>query len=257
MADLEIVGFWPKSLTDWPGKPSAVVLVPGCNFRCGYCYSGAIVTAPQALPRIPEKEILQTLLKKNDSIRGIVVTGGEPTLHGARLNHFLSACQEMGYLTRIETNGSNPFALRSLIQDELLDSLVLDLKAPLYPEKYFEATQKKGVLSKIKTAIALTQRSGIDIEYRIVVVPGVHSFRDVFSLAKNLKNAKRVVLQQFSPANGTLNAEFSQKTKTEYDYLLALAQGIERLHLGIREIKIKTDKGEETVNTVHPPQTLR
>lgn len=250
MPDLDIVGFIPKSMSDWRGKVSAVLFVPGCNFLCGYCFSHQLVLHPAALNKIPVSTVFEHLADKQNGIRAVVITGGEPTLHGNRLMHFLEEVQSMGMMTRIETNGSNPFMLRTLLENELVDSVVLDIKAPLYPQRYLDATGKSAVLSKIKRSIFLVMKSGIDYEFRVVVVPGKISAKDVQSIARSVRGAKRMVLHQFSPSFGTIDKTFEQVPATSYDELIECAQKIS----GIQEVRIKTAKGEETVSQLLPLQ---
>lgn len=257
MAELSIAGFLQHSDLDWPGKSCSVVYVPGCNFRCGYCFSNQLVLNPDSVPLLSQQSVLHSIANSHPKVSGVVVSGGEPTLHGHRLMNFLSQVHSMGLLARIETNGSNPFMVSELLSHDLVDSVVVDLKAPLYAAKYQAAAKKSAVLSKVKKSIDLLQQSGIDVEFRLVVVPGIHSSHDVFSMAKSLKNARRLVLGQFWPHMGTIDPAFQSIPKTEYETLLALGQGIDRLNLGIREIRIRTDKGEETVNEVRQAKTIQ
>ncbi|MFH0955075.1 MAG: anaerobic ribonucleoside-triphosphate reductase activating protein [Candidatus Micrarchaeota archaeon] len=244
MPDLDIAAFFPKSTTAWRGRVSSVVFVPGCNLSCGYCFSGEMVTRPMSLPRISKKDVLGFMFDKKNEVKAVVVTGGEPTLHGQRLMNFLEECQNGGLLTRIETNGTNPFLIRTLVERDLVDSIALDLKAPLYPEKYLAATNKSALVAKIKKSVFLVMHAGIDYEFRTVVVPGYHSASDILSIAKSVKGAKRFVLHQFVPDNGTISPLFSKKPATSYDELIEIAQKIR----GIQEVRIFTKKGEETVN---------
>lgn len=250
MQELDIVGFIPKSFSDWRGKVSSVVFVPGCNFSCGYCFSHQLILHPNLLPKIPVQQVLEHLADRQNNIRAVVITGGEPTLHGNRLMRFLEECQGIGLLTRLETNGSNPFMIRTLVENDLVDSIVLDLKAPLYPDRYLSATGKTAVLDKIKRSIFMVMKSGIDYEFRIVVIPGKTILRDIQSLARSVRGAKRLVLQEFTPFSGTLDKSFESIPQTSYDELIELGQKI----FGIQEVRIRTGKGEETVSHLLPLQ---
>ncbi len=156
----------------------------------------------------------------------------------------------MGLLTRLETNGSNPFMVRTLIENDLVDSIVLDLKAPLYPDRYLQATGRSAVLNKIKRSIFMAMKSGIDYEFRVVVIPGKTVLRDVQSLARSVRGAKRFVLQEFTPFSGTLDKSFESIPSTSYDELIEMGQKI----FGIQEVRIRTSKGEETVSHLSPLQ---
>lgn len=246
MRNLDIVGFIPKSTTDWRGKLCSVIFVPGCNFSCGYCFSHQLILHPASLPKIPEAEIFTFLSEKQNNIQAVLVTGGEPTLHGSRLMQFLEQAQNIGLLTRIETNGSNPFMIRTLVENDLVDSVVLDIKAPLYPDRYLQATGKTAVLSKIKRSIFFVMKSGIDYEFRTVMIPEKTTLRDIQSIARSIRGAKRFVLQQFTPFSGTLDKSFESVAPTSYEELIQTAQRLR----GIQEVRIRTDKGEETVQGV-------
>lgn len=250
MRELDIVGFIPKSFSDWRGKVSSIVFVPGCNFSCGYCFSHQLILHANQLPKIPIQQVFEHLAEKQNGIQAVVVTGGEPTLHGNRLMQFLEECQSLGLLTRLETNGSNPFMVRTLIENDLVDSIVVDLKAPLYPDRYLQATGRSAVLNKIKRSIFMAMKSGIDYEFRVVVIPGKTVLRDVQSLARSVRGAKRFVLQEFTPYSGTLDKSFESIPLTSYDELIEMGQKI----LGIQEVRIRTSKGEETVSHLSPLQ---
>ncbi|MBU0636002.1 anaerobic ribonucleoside-triphosphate reductase activating protein [Candidatus Micrarchaeota archaeon] len=253
MRELDIAGFIPKSVVDWRGKVSSVVFVPGCNFACDYCFSHQLISKPDSLPKIHVSTVLDSLSNRQNNIKAVVISGGEPTLHGHRLIRFLEEVQARGLLTRIETNGSNPFMIRFLIENELLDSVVLDVKAPLYSKRYAETVNKTAVLSKVKRSMYLVMDSGIDYEFRTVVIPGKTSLRDIQSIARSIRGAKRFVLQQFVPFSGTLNPKFESISATSYDQLIEFAQKV----IGIQEVRIKTEKGEETINQlsrIHQPR---
>ena len=146
MPELDVVGFLPFSPTAWAGKPSAVIFVPGCNFSCGYCHSYPLVLYPSKLPRMELQKIFSELEKSRSSIDGIVVSGGEPTLHGARLTNFLEKIKCLGFEVKIETNGSNPFMIRTLVDNNLADFISMDIKAAYSPAKFFAVTKKKAIL---------------------------------------------------------------------------------------------------------------
>ena len=250
MPELDIVGFIPKSVSDWRGKVSSIVFVPGCNFSCGYCFSHQLILHANSLPKIPLSEVFDFLSDKKNGIQAVVVTGGEPTLHGNRLLRFLEEAQSLGLMTRLETNGSNPFMVRAMLENDLIDSVVLDLKAPLYPQKYLDATGKTAVLSKIKRSIFMVMKAGVDYEIRMVVIPGKTLLRDIQSVARSVQGAKRFVLHAFTPFSGTLDKSFESIAPTSYDELIEMAQKIS----GVQEVRIKTARGEETVN---PMQQLQ
>jgi pyruvate formate lyase activating enzyme len=246
LLDLDIVGFLPFSSTAWSGKNSAVVFLPGCNFSCGYCHSYPLVLYAGKLPRIENEKIFSGLQKNRGSIQGIVVSGGEPTLHGARLVSFLEKIKNLGFETKLDTNGSNPFMVKTLIDNNLLDFISLDIKAAYTPAKYFSITKKKSVLSKVMKSIDIVISSGIDYEFSFTFVPGLHSPRDVFAVTRYLKGAKLFVLQQFRQENGVMDKAFESMLSPSYDELVQIAQNIN----GIAEVRVRTVNGDQSVSCV-------
>ncbi|MEE8632295.1 MAG: radical SAM protein, partial [Candidatus Bathyarchaeia archaeon] len=77
----EVKGFIDLSLVDWDDKVSAVLFLPRCNFRCPFCYNRQLVLEPEKQPTIPFEEIKQYLVRNRSWLDGVVITGGEPTIH--------------------------------------------------------------------------------------------------------------------------------------------------------------------------------
>lgn len=205
-----IKGYLPTSLLEWPGKISAVVFLPGCNFRCPFCHNKDLVLSPQELPTIPEEEVLTDLEKRKKWIDGVVFTGGEPTLT-ADLVDFLGKVKDLGFLTMMETNGTKPEVLEKLLKKKLLDRLSLDIKAEFELEAYAQAVGGKVNLKPIKESIEMVFNSGLEFELRTTVVPPIHTQESLVKLAKQLKGIGDQAaglgclpswfLQQFRPQN--------------------------------------------------------
>ncbi len=255
MAGLDVVGFLPFSSSAWIGKKSAVVFVPGCNFLCGYCHSYPLVLYPNKLPRIELEKVFSEIVSERQraGIEGIVVSGGEPTLHGTKLTAFLEKIKDFGFEAKIDTNGSNPFMIRTLVDNNLVDFVSLDIKAPYLPAKYFSVTKKKAVLSKIMKSIDLVISSGIDYEFTMTFVPSLHSPRDVFAIARYLKGAKRFVLQQFRAENGVMDDAFESVATPSYDSLVEIAQKIRN----ISEVRVRTLQGDQIVSATQRIEAVK
>ena len=126
---MRIGGFLPLSLCDYPGIPAAVVFTQGCNFRCPFCHNGRLVSRVSVEGQlIPEAEILERLRIRRPALDGVVLSGGEPTLQ-PDLPRFIALVKSMGYLVKLDTNGSHPEVLEMLIRDRLVDCVAMDIKA--------------------------------------------------------------------------------------------------------------------------------
>ena len=194
---MDIRGFIETSFLDWDGKVAAVIFLPYCNFKCPFCSNGILITDPGSLPAISLAKIEDFIKLRHDFIDGVVITGGEPTIH-AWLPDLIKKIKALGVLVKLDTNGSNPNHLSTLLANHLVDYIAMDLKAPLH-SRYHEAAGVKVELGKIKESIGIIMASGIDYEFRTTVVPTFLDEADIEEMAKEIKGAKKFVLQQFVP----------------------------------------------------------
>jgi pyruvate formate lyase activating enzyme len=206
-----IGGFQKFSLIDYPGKICAIIFTQGCNFRCPYCYNVELVDPQKFGPPIPETEIFSFLEKRIGQLDAVEITGGEPTLQKDLLA-FLEKIKEMGFLIKLDTNGSSPDVIREALKKKIVDYLAMDVKAPL--EKYRMVTASKIDLTKIKESIQLIMESGLDYEFRTTIVESLLTNEDIIKIASLISGAKLYVLQKFVRTK-TLKKEFAkEKSKT-------------------------------------------
>ncbi len=193
-----IKGFNPHTFIDWEGKIASVIYLPGCNFKCPFCHSSALIREPESLTTVDYEYIKRFFREKRGWINGVVIGGGEPTLY-EDLPALLADIKSEGLLTKLDTNGTNPAVLKRLIDEELLDYVAMDIKAPLDTRMYSNITASDADVAAIKQSIDLLMSSGIDYEFRTTVVPCFLQRKDILSIAQTIKGAERYVLQQFSP----------------------------------------------------------
>jgi pyruvate formate lyase activating enzyme len=192
--ELPIVGFHKLSLAHYEGKLSAVVIVPGCNFRCPFCPKEELVLHHQPMEKIPVEDVIDTLYPRMGFLDGVCITGGEPTLH-RYLPHFAERLKSIGSLVKIETNGSRPRMIRILLERNLLDYITMDIIAPI--EEYREVTRYKIKPDTIHESIHLIRRSNLDHEFRVKIVPGIIDEESLESISQTLAGSKRLVLNPF------------------------------------------------------------
>ena len=205
---MKIGGLQRVSLNDYPGKICATVFTQGCNFRCPYCHNPELVDPGQYGPVIPEEEVLSFLDKRRGKLEAVTVTGGEPALQ-EDLGKFLGALKNRGYLVKLDTNGSNPDTLSTVIDKRLVDYIAMDIKGPL--DRYGEIASVKADTSRIRRSIQLVATSGIEHEFRTTVVRSQLDLDDLLSMAKLIKKASPYVLQPFV-ATKTLDGAFLSET---------------------------------------------
>jgi anaerobic ribonucleoside-triphosphate reductase activating protein len=190
-----IAGLRPCSFIDYPGKLAAVAFTHGCNLRCRYCHNPELLEgAPPR--RIEEGEILRLLDRRRGKLDGIVVTGGEPTLQ-LGLAAFLARVKAMGFLAKLDTNGTRPEVIEELLAARLVDFLAVDLKATEARAGWLcgLAEQSAGARRCIELALA----AGVEHEVRTTVVASVHTAAELAALAAFTVGASRWVLQRFRP----------------------------------------------------------
>lgn len=179
---MRIGGLLKTSLIDYPGKIAAVVFTQGCNFRCFYCHNPELIASKEGV--YSEKEILDFLGRRRRKISGVVITGGEPTLQ-EDLPDFLKKIKEMGFLTKLDTNGSNPRMLRKLIEQDLVDYAAMDIKGPF--SKYHDIVCASVDLDDIKESIRLLMDSNLDYEFRTTIGKGILDIDDIEEIAKYIE----------------------------------------------------------------------
>ncbi|MFA5086018.1 MAG: anaerobic ribonucleoside-triphosphate reductase activating protein [Candidatus Paceibacterota bacterium] len=226
---MKIGGLQKVTLVDFPGKLACTVFLSGCPFRCPFCYSKELVLPAEIKkqPEIKEKEFFDFLEGKKGTLEGCVICGGEPTVYGEELVSFAKKIKEMGFLIKLDTNGSNPDILKILIDQKLLDYIAMDIKAPFDKEKYSIATGIKDVdIEKIKESVSLIKDSGVDYEFRSTIVPGIHSRADVVRMAKDISPAKRYFLQGFRGEKGTIDPKLDGARPYEEELLKEVGEEI-------------------------------
>ena len=203
---MKIGGLQKTSLIDFPDKVSAVVFLQGCNFRCPFCHNPELVIGSRFAKPMDEAEFFAFLDKRKRQLDGIVVSGGEPTVH-ADLPEFLRKIRSYGYAIKIDTNGSNPAMLREMLDGKLLDFVAMDLKGD--PDHYEDYCGAKIPGDAVRESIRMIMQCGLPYEFRTTAVPGQHTIEKLKALALLVKGARRYAIQAFRPEI-CLNPEFEK-----------------------------------------------
>lgn len=224
---MEFKGFEKSSFIEWTGKAVSVVFVGECNFRCPFCQNKDLVLNPGKIPSIEGKEVLEYLKSKRRWLDGLVITGGEPTLHSS-LPNFSKKVKDARFELAIETNGTNPEVLRELIKENLVDYFFLDIKAPLNWKKYKKTigVDNKNLFENIKESIEILQKSDVDYEFRTTVVPGLINEKELMEISEQIKEkTENYYLQQFMPQN-TLSEKYESLEPLPNDKLVSIKNRI-------------------------------
>jgi len=189
-------GLQKTTLVDYPGKVAATVFTIGCNFRCPYCHNPELVLPElsKKQPKITEKEVLNFLKERRKLLEGLCITGGEPTIQSDLID-FIKKVKDLGFLIKLDTNGSCPDVLNSLIEQKLIDYVAMDIKVP--KEKYHLFTQGIDFIKQIEKSIQILKNNQIDYEFRTTLIPEVLEERDILAIVEWIKPTPRYFLQRF------------------------------------------------------------
>lgn len=194
----------PLTLLDFPEKTACIVFTTGCNFRCGYCHNAEFVL-PEKIKQyknfVEENNFFAFLDKRKNLLDGVVICGGEPTIH-ADLPEFCAKIKAKNFLVKLDTNGSNPKMLQNLLDKKLVDFVAMDIKAPLD-----EYEMMSGVVissSFIQESINIIIEKAPDYEFRTTCISWFHTSERLEKIKKSLVGAKKHVLQDCRPQNTLL-----------------------------------------------------
>ena len=190
---MRIAGLVKSSFVDYPGKIAAVVFTPGCNLRCFYCHNRALMDSDCVTCGTTQEEVLAWLETRHGLLDAVVVSGGEPTLQ-PDLAEFMAKVHALGYFVKLDTNGTHPAVLASLISNGVLDYVAMDVKAP--PEKYDAICGVHVDQGAIDESIALLMDGRIDYEFRTTVIPPL-TRKDVLAIGNRVRGARTYVLQRY------------------------------------------------------------
>lgn len=224
MRNLKICGLQKTTLLDYPGHVAATVFIGGCNFRCPFCHNGELVT--NINPVMTKSELLSFLKKRSGILEGVCITGGEPTLYPEELKELMIDIKNLGFLIKLDTNGTNPEFLSQCIGEKLVHYVAMDVKAPF--SEYENACgislggQNEAVTERTMESIRRLKWfmlfGMVDGEFRTTLVKGIHHLDTMSELIPVLKDAKRYYLQQYVASNAVLAPDgLSAFTKEEME----------------------------------------
>lgn len=189
---MRIGGYEKLSTVDYPGELACAIFLVGCNFNCGYCHNPSLISGDGNY--VSKEEVMEYLRLRKDMLDAVCISGGEPTCN-KDLKSFIREIKDLGYKVKLDTNGTNPSAVKELIDEKLIDYVAMDLKAS--PKKYNEVTRCNVNLELIKQTIKILKMSGIKYEFRTTYLPTLDS-DDINEITKEFvgKDSK-YYLQQF------------------------------------------------------------
>lgn len=212
---MKIHGFNTLTLLDYPGKVGAALFLGGCNFRCPFCQNGNLVLHPEQEPFLPEEEVLAYLKKRQGILDGVCVSGGEPTLF-PDLPALMEKIKCLGYLVKLDTNGSRPEVIRQLHEAGLIDYVAMDIKAS--PARYSQAAGCESLdMEAILESVEYLKSDIPEYEFRTTVVRELHTADDFSDIAQWLAGCRAYYLQAYRDSENVIRPGFSGYSRKELE----------------------------------------
>lgn len=207
-----ICGLQKMTLLDFPGKIACTVFLGGCNFRCPFCHNSELFMGkPEKL--MEDEEFFKFLSTRKGLLDGVCVSGGEPTLY-KDLPEFMGRIKEMGFLTKLDTNGYRPEAVKELVAKNLVDYIAMDVKNS--PDLYARTVGLERLdLAAIEESLRFLIDGNVDYELRTTLVAQLHNEDSIQDMGEWLgslvpgKKPKKLFLQSFVDRDTVLFAGFS------------------------------------------------
>ncbi len=208
-----IKGLQKLTLLDYPGETAATVFLGACNLRCPFCHNASLVIPEKFGDTIPNEAFFSFLESRKGKIRAVCVSGGEPTLD-VHLYQLAEKIKTMGFLVKLDTNGTRPEILSALIADGLLDYVAMDIKNS--PFRYAETVGIPDFdILPIAESASILMRGDVDFEFRTTVVRDLHTEEDIKNIGKWLEGNEKFFLQTFKDSGDLIGSGYSGYTAEE------------------------------------------
>lgn len=218
---MKILGLQKMTLLDFPGRIACTVFLGGCNFRCPFCHNGSLAIG-SGEEVMGLDEFFAFLDSRRGRLHGVCVSGGEPTIH-PDLPEFLGEIKNRGYEVKLDTNGTNPEMLLSLINDCLVDYVAMDIKNS--PEKYEDSVVlNSDLLDGVACSAKILMEGRVDFEFRTTMMRELQDAEDMERIGRWLAGEEKYFLQSYRDEGDLLVGGFTPHTQDEREALLGVLQ---------------------------------
>ena len=195
------------TLLDYPGKVAATIFLAGCNMNCSFCHNKELIKM-DASNSISKDELFAFLERRKNELDGVCITGGEPTLN-SDLVSFIKDIKDLGYLVKLDTNGTNPDMVSYLINNNLVDYIAMDIKTSF--DHYKDISNTNNNIQDIIKSIDIIKNSNVDHEFRTTVISNIKE-DDLVSIAKYISPSKYYLqeFKDFAGNNGVTGVSIDQ-----------------------------------------------
>ncbi|WP_320033981.1 anaerobic ribonucleoside-triphosphate reductase activating protein [Halarcobacter sp.] len=175
-----IYNITPFTTVDFKDHLSCIAWFISCNMRCKYCYNPDIVNSKSGEYTV--EDLIDFLKRRVGLLDSVVLSGGEATLHD--LENICTKIKDLGFKIKLDTNGSNPKLLNTLIKNKLLDFVALDFKSN---EKNFNKITKSYFYDKFIQSLDVLLNSNIKYEVRTTLHQDLLNENDINEMQETLQ----------------------------------------------------------------------
>jgi len=207
---IQVHGFQKLTLLDYPGRLACTIFLGSCNFRCPFCQNSGLVLAPEQEPTVPLE--------------------GEPTV-SRELPEIVKEIKKLGYAVKLDTNGTNPGMVKTMVEKGLLDYVAMDIKNS--PEKYRETAGVENInLEAVCETVEFLKSGKIEYEFRTTVTRELHKKEDFLKIRKWLSGSRRYFLQAYQESEQVIRPIYSSYSKEQLEnFRQLLLEEIEQVEL--------------------------
>ena len=210
---MKIMGLQKLTLLDYPEHLACTIFLGGCNFSCPFCHNRDLVNVDPQAPTVDEDDFFSLLKKRQGILEGVCISGGEPLLH-ADLPVLIKKIKALGYLVKLDTNGSYPERLEQLVNQKLVDYVAMDIKNA--PDRYaMTAGLKELDLAPIQKSIAFLKQGVVPYEFRTTLVAEFHDIEAIEAIASWLEGDSPYYLQCFEDRDTVIQQGLHAPTRED------------------------------------------
>lgn len=219
---MRIQGLQKLTLLDFPEHVACTVFTAGCNFRCPFCHNASLVLDIPKEAQIEEEEFFSFLKKRVGVLDGVCISGGEPLLQ-PDIEHFMQKIKDMGFAVKLDTNGSFPEKLKSLVEKGLVDYVAMDIKNAL--ELYAITCGMDAINTEaIKKSVAYLKEGHVPYEFRTTVVKNYHDKEAFEAIGQWLQGTEKYFLQNFVDSGDLIGKNTRGCTEEKMREFLSIVQ---------------------------------
>lgn len=224
-------GIEKLSLVDYEGKLACTLFTGGCNFRCPFCHNSSLVKNAFDIKPIDDNEYLSYLEKRKNTIDAVVITGGEPTLMPSLLEK-IKTFKNMGYLVKLDTNGTNPEIVKKLIKEKLIDYVAMDIKNSIELYPLTTGVNNQEYINNVLETINILKQNQVEYEFRTTLIDEFHSKESIEKIGELLKGANKIYLQKFIDRGTCIQSNLHEvQIKNALEYKCILEKYIPNVNL--------------------------